>query len=140
MLHINDKITIEEWELTEQFTRSQGPGGQNVNKVSSALHLRFDIRGSSLPAFYKERLLALRDSLGEPLGGGGMTSVLFMSDELSACRAEEKESRERVLDASTTSSGPRSSLPRPLPRFDTPLIIFPNERNMVAVVMRCGCG
>ena len=41
--------------------RAQGPGGQNVNKVSSAIHLRFDIASSSLPDVYKERLLALRD-------------------------------------------------------------------------------
>ena len=41
--------------------RAQGPGGQNVNKVSSAVHLRFDIQASSLPALYKERLLAWRD-------------------------------------------------------------------------------
>ena len=45
MLHITDTIAIEEWELTEQFTRSQGPGGQNVNKVATAVELRFDVAG-----------------------------------------------------------------------------------------------
>lgn len=48
-------------EVEVSAMRAQGAGGQNVNKVSSAIHLRFDIRGSSLPSDHKERLLALRD-------------------------------------------------------------------------------
>lgn len=48
-------------EIDISAIRAQGAGGQNVNKVSSAIHLRFDISNSSLPAFYKERLLAMRD-------------------------------------------------------------------------------
>ena len=55
-------ITIEESEVTITAIRAQGAGGQNVNKVSSAIHLRFDIPASSLSAGVKERLLALRDS------------------------------------------------------------------------------
>lgn len=55
-------ITIEETEVTITAIRAQGAGGQNVNKVSSAIHLRFDIPASSLSAGVKERLLALRDS------------------------------------------------------------------------------
>ncbi len=62
MLRINDAITIPEAELSIRGIRASGPGGQNVNKVSSAVHVRFDIHGSSLPQEYKDRLQALRDS------------------------------------------------------------------------------
>ncbi|MEK7844700.1 MAG: alternative ribosome rescue aminoacyl-tRNA hydrolase ArfB [Pseudomonadota bacterium] len=55
-------MTIPLAEIEIQAVRSQGSGGQNVNKVSTALHLRFDIKASSLPEIYKERLLNLKDS------------------------------------------------------------------------------
>jgi ribosome-associated protein len=55
------KIVIAESEIDIRAIRAQGSGGQNVNKVSSAIHLRFDINASSLPDIYKERLLKLRD-------------------------------------------------------------------------------
>ena len=61
MLVIASGIIIPEAELNFSAIRSQGPGGQNVNKVSSAIHLRFDIRRSSLPQRYQQKLLDYRD-------------------------------------------------------------------------------
>ncbi len=62
MLEINARLSIADSELTETFIRSSGPGGQNVNKVSSAVELRFDVAQSlSLPETLRTRLLARRD-------------------------------------------------------------------------------
>jgi ribosome-associated protein len=60
-LRISPDLNISDREIELRAVRSQGAGGQNVNKVSSAIHLRFDIAASSLPEKYKHRLLALQD-------------------------------------------------------------------------------
>jgi ribosome-associated protein len=72
MLQISSHIIIPDSEIDIHAMRSQGAGGQNVNKVSSAIHLRFDIAASSLPPFYKEELLKLKD---RRISEGGVITI-----------------------------------------------------------------
>ena len=61
MLNISSNVSLDDTEITFEAIRAQGSGGQKVNKTSVAIHLRFDIAASTLPDFYKEKLLALKD-------------------------------------------------------------------------------
>ena len=91
MLQVSSRVSIPLREIQLQAIRSQGAGGQNVNKVSTAVHLFFDIRASSLPEVYKERLLKMKDRRISLAG-----TVIIKSQESRSQEANREKALERL--------------------------------------------
>lgn len=94
MIHISSIVAIPDSEIDIHAVRSQGAGGQHVNKVSTAVHLRFDIKSSSLPRFYKEELLKLRD---HRISADGVITIKAQQHRTQQCNRENALERLRML-------------------------------------------
>jgi ribosome-associated protein len=107
MIHVTDTIAIDERELDERFVRASGPGGQNVNKVATAVELRFDVAASSLPPDVKRRLAAL--------AGSRMTTegVLVLDSREHRTQAQNRESARARLVALLQRAAVRPKKRRP---------------------------
>jgi len=107
MIHVTDAIQLDEREVEERFVRASGPGGQNVNKVSTAVELRFDVRASSLPPDVKARLVALA---GKRVTAEG---VLLIDSREHRTQAQNREAARARLVALLKHAARRPKTRRP---------------------------
>src|SRR3954449_5009722 len=107
MIRITDTISIDDRELEERFVRASGPGGQNVNKVSTAVELRFDVAASALPGDVKQRLATLA---GSRLTADG---VLLIDSREHRTQAQNREAARARLIALLQHAARRPKTRRP---------------------------
>ena len=110
MITISRSVAIADDEIVLSGIRAQGAGGQHVNKASTAIHLRFDIKASSLPEFYKERLLAASHHL---ISADGVVIIKAQEYRSQEMNREAAIARLVALHKSPTPDGPAPLPPRP---------------------------
>ena len=125
VIHVNDEIRIREDELDERFVRASGPGGQHVNKVATAVQLRFNVAASSLPARVKQRL--------RTLAGARMTAdgVLLID-----CREHRTQGQNREEARQRLSTLLQEAAKRPTPRRPSRPTAGSRERRLQAKTRR----
>lgn len=112
LFKISNNVTLLEQEIEISAIRSQGAGGQNVNKASTAIHLRFDINASSLPEFYKQRLLDLRDKRINKEG-----VIIIKGQQHRSQEKNKKEAIERLVDLIKSAAVVQKSRKQTKPTF-----------------------
>jgi ribosome-associated protein len=125
MLHVTPEITILDHELTERFVRASGPGGQNVNKVSTAVELRFDVAASALAPDVKTRLKTLA---GQKMTKEGMLVI--------DSREHRTQAQNRAAARTRLVALLRQAARRPKSRRQTAPTKAARERRLAAKVLR----